>query len=212
MSPARITLSVLAVFHLSACGGGGGGGSNTPTPPPQGTTPPTVTLSADRNSVLTGQAVALSWTSTGARSCTASSGWNGSKATQGTESVASVAGSSTYTITCENAGGTVNSSVTVTAVSPVVSGRLFAPDGTTPITGATVYAATQPASSLRKLRANRQAKEDLAACAEPSAASGGFACTGPDGSFSFTVSAVSADTISLVFEKGMFRMTQTVTA
>lgn len=213
MRRASIMLPVLAAVHLSACGGGGGGKSNPPTPsPPQSPAPPTVTLSADRNSVLTGQAVVLSWTSTGARSCTASSGWTGSKATTGTESVASAVGSSTYIMTCENAGGTVNSSVTVTASSPVVSGRLFAPDGSTPITGATVYAATQPVSSLGKLRANRQAKDDQAACAEPSAPNSGFTCTGADGSFSFTASAVSGNTISLVFEKGMFRMTQTVTA
>lgn len=213
MSQARIVLSIFAAVSLSACGGGGSdGGTNTPTPqpPPQSTIAPTVTLSADRQSALTGQPIALTWTSTGAQSCTASSAWTGAKAVTGSENVASVAGSSTYTITCENAAGSVNSSVTVSAASPVVSGVLLAPDGVTPIAGATVYAANQAASSLNKLRANRQAKDGE--CAAPSAVNSGSACTGADGSFSFSVSSVTGNNITLVFEKGMFRMTQTVAA
>jgi hypothetical protein len=89
---------------------------------------------------------------------------------------------------------------------------LLAPDGVTPIAGATVYASTQPASSLGKLRANRQAKAGDSDCAAPSAANNGSACTDADGSFSLTVSSVSGNSIPLVFEKGMFRMTQMVNA
>lgn len=211
MSRARIVLSVLAAIQLTACGGGGGG-SNTPTPPPQGNTAPTVTLTADRQTAITGQPVALSWTSTGASSCSASSAWSGTKAVTGTEAVTSVAGPSTYTLTCTNSAGSVNSSVSVTATSATVSGVLFAPDGVTPIAGATVYAATQPASSLGKLRANRRSKPGDGECAAPSAANSGSACTGADGSFSFTVTSVSGNSIPLVFEKGMFRMAQNVTA
>ena len=47
----------------------------------------------------------LSWTSAYATSCTASNGWTGGKALNGSESTGNLTSSKTYTLTCSNAGG-----------------------------------------------------------------------------------------------------------
>ncbi len=74
---------------------------------------PTVTLAASPTSIASGGSSILTWTSTNATSCTASSGWSGTEATSGTESVTPAATTS-YTLTCTGAGGSANASATVT--------------------------------------------------------------------------------------------------
>jgi hypothetical protein len=108
---------------LSACGGGGGNGGGQSTPAP------TVTLSADPAAISAGQSSTLTWSSTNATSCTASAGWSGARATSGTEQVASIAATTTFTLACSGAGGTTTQSATVTvtgggAGDVVVSGRI----------------------------------------------------------------------------------------
>ncbi len=84
-------------------------------------TPLTASLQVDQKSVSAGSTFILTWTSTGASDCTASGGgangmsWSGSIGTSGTLSqTASVAGSFTYTIVCNNgAQSTIPQSVTV---------------------------------------------------------------------------------------------------
>jgi hypothetical protein len=60
----------------------------------------------------------LSWTTTNATSCTASSnptgGWSGSKSTSGSEAKVSQVLTRTYTLSCSGAGGSGNDSVVVT--------------------------------------------------------------------------------------------------
>jgi hypothetical protein len=206
ISRASRVLIVFVAMYLSACGGGGGDSSTSPK-----SSAPMVTLTANRTSIVTGQSVALSWSTANATACSASSAWSGTKATSGSESVTvDEAGTASYTLTCENTSGSAARTVTITAAAAVVSGKLFGPDGVTPVAGATVYAAS--ATTLNALRPNRKAAPTASDCAPPTSAKLAFACTAVDGSFSFTVNSLSSDTFSLVAEKGMFRLTQTVAA
>jgi hypothetical protein len=59
----------------------------------------------------------LTWSSTNATACTASGGWNGAKATSGSQDV-TPANTTTYTLTCTGPGGNASKSATVT-VTPV---------------------------------------------------------------------------------------------
>lgn len=60
----------------------------------------------------------LSWTSTNAASCTASSSWSGAQLTNGSQAYSNIAaGSYTYTIACSNPSGTATDSVTVNVLS-----------------------------------------------------------------------------------------------
>ncbi len=75
---------------------------------------PSVTLSASAVSVASGGSSTLTWSSTSATACTASGAWTGTKATSGSETIASITSIGTYSLGCTGAGGTGNSSVTIT--------------------------------------------------------------------------------------------------
>jgi hypothetical protein len=86
--------------------------ANAPTPMP------TVSLSLVPASVPAGQPSTLTWSTTNARTCVASSvpsgAWAGSQATSGSITVAqAVAGTYTYTLSCTGAGGSASGSVTL---------------------------------------------------------------------------------------------------
>jgi hypothetical protein len=74
---------------------------------------PVVTLSASPSTIDQGQSTTLSWTSSDASSCTASGAWSGSVVTNGSATVEPTV-TSTYTMTCNGAGGTASASATVT--------------------------------------------------------------------------------------------------
>lgn len=75
---------------------------------------PTVIISASPDPVPYNTASTLTWSSTGATSCTASgTGWSGSKITSGTQSTGNLIATQTYTLTCTGTGGSGNNSVTV---------------------------------------------------------------------------------------------------
>jgi hypothetical protein len=86
--------------------------------------PPTVTLRASPTTVVAGGSTKLSWTSTGATSCTASGGtFTGTQPTGGSGTPATatvtVSATTTYKLACTGPGGTSNpQSVTVTATQP----------------------------------------------------------------------------------------------
>jgi hypothetical protein len=101
--------ALLALLGLAACGGGGGASAPTPAP--------TVTLSATAGSVVQGGSVTLSWSTTGATSCTASGAWSGAQPTAGSQSSGALAANATYTLSCTGTGGTASASATV-AVTP----------------------------------------------------------------------------------------------
>lgn len=86
--------------------------------------PPTITISVAPTSITVGQSSTLTWSSTNATSCTASGAWSGTQATGGTVSESpETTGTSTYTLTCNGAGGTANASaaLTVNAAAPTVT-------------------------------------------------------------------------------------------
>jgi hypothetical protein len=80
---------------------------------------PTVTLTSNVASAVSGTSIQLSWTSTNATSCTASGGgFTGTETTNTTTPVSVVlSATTTYTLTCTGAGGSASSSVVVTATS-----------------------------------------------------------------------------------------------
>ena len=83
-------------------------------------TAPTVTITANPVSVLSGVGSTLTWTSTNATSCTASGAWSGSKATSGTQSTGILSVLSTFSLTCTGAGGSTTQSATVAITTPPV--------------------------------------------------------------------------------------------
>ena len=86
--------------------------------------PPTITISVAPTSITVGQSSTLTWSSTNATSCTASGAWSGTQATGGIVSESpETTGTSTYTLTCNGAGGTANASaaLTVNAAAPTVT-------------------------------------------------------------------------------------------
>ncbi|HNP37823.1 MAG TPA: hypothetical protein PKK10_18425, partial [Woeseiaceae bacterium] len=114
-------LSQSTTFILS-CTGPGGTGSATFAVTVEGSLPaPAVTLLASPTTVQSGQAAELSWSSQNARTCTASGGWNGSRALSGTESTGALTATSNYTLSCSGDGGENSATVTV-AVSAQGSG------------------------------------------------------------------------------------------
>jgi hypothetical protein len=106
--------------------------------------PPVVNVSLNPATGIAPYASTLTWTVTGAVSCTASDGWTGSKAaTGGTQSV-TVAATAKYALTCVAADGKVTTSWTAPASNT---------DGTpyTDNAGYNVYRGTSPAS-LAKIK------------------------------------------------------------
>lgn len=78
-----------------------------------------VNLAANPQTVTSGSNVTLTWTSSGAATCTASDGWAGAKAVSGSQSVGPVTANTTYTLTCTNAeGASAMSTAMVTIQAP----------------------------------------------------------------------------------------------
>lgn len=84
-------------------------------PPPSPA--PTVSISASPTSVSYNGSSTLTWSSTNARSCTASGSWSGTKVISGSQSTGNLTSSKTYTLTCTGAGGSVARSVTINVAS-----------------------------------------------------------------------------------------------
>ncbi len=103
----KSAVPTIAALLLAACGGGGGGGS---APPPL----PTVSLTTSAKDVAKGASVTLSWTTTGATSCSSSADWNGALATAGSQT-AVVNRTSQYDLNCQGPGGSASVSVVVEA-------------------------------------------------------------------------------------------------
>lgn len=105
--------ALLCTLLLAGCGGGGGDDGGGGGPPA-----PTLTLTATPATLNAGASVTLSWSTANATSCTASGGWSGSKPTSGSQDVAVASGSTTFTLGCTGAGGSISRSATVTASAP----------------------------------------------------------------------------------------------
>ena len=96
------------------CSGAGGSTSrsvsvialNTPTSP-------VIDLNVDPTAGNPRLISTLSWTVSNAQSCTASGGWSGARALQGSQQTPELTQNTTYTLTCTGNGGTARDSVTV---------------------------------------------------------------------------------------------------
>ena len=101
------------------------------------TSVPAVGLTAAPSIIEIGDSSVLSWTATGATSCTASgNGWTGSRPTSGTEVVSPTATRS-YTLTCTGPGGSDTDGVTVALVAhdhslAITTGATGSPDPVAP--------------------------------------------------------------------------------
>jgi hypothetical protein len=80
-------------------------------------TAPAVTLTSDVPSVTTSGVAHLTWSTVNASDCTATGGWTGTQAVNGTATTAAITANTTYTLTCNGAGATGTASVTVNATA-----------------------------------------------------------------------------------------------
>jgi hypothetical protein len=96
-----------------ACTGSGKTVSKTVAVTVQSAPSVSVSLNASAKSVVANGTVTLSWSSTGATSCTASGGWSGSRAVSGSASVGPIANDTTYTLNCTNGGSSAVSMTTI---------------------------------------------------------------------------------------------------
>ena len=101
------------------CTGPGGSLTNsaavTVTAPPL----PTVTISASPSTIALGASTTITWSTTGATSCTASGAWSGTWGTSGAASeTPSAIGTAIYTFDCTGPGGSTTNSATVTVTAP----------------------------------------------------------------------------------------------
>ncbi|HWO07115.1 MAG TPA: lamin tail domain-containing protein [Candidatus Paceibacterota bacterium] len=109
VSPSETTM-----YHIDCFGPGGVAGDDVVvTVIPDEPDAPTVEITADPMTITEGESSELSWNSENADTCTASNGWIGDRALDGTE-VVTPATTTTYAIECEGEGGTAQDSVTVT--------------------------------------------------------------------------------------------------
>ena len=83
---------------------------------------PTITLTANPGQVRNGGTAQLTWSTQNATSCTASGGWTGSKAMQGSEQTAAITTSTAFKLTCTGAGGSTDQSVSVGISSSTSTG------------------------------------------------------------------------------------------
>jgi len=84
-----------------------------PNDPPPPSDPPQISLAATPQTVLSGENVSLYWSVSGADACTASGDWSGDKPFDGPETVGPLTERSTFTLSCSNANGSSQESVSV---------------------------------------------------------------------------------------------------
>jgi len=118
--------------YMLECADSGGTGEASATVAVTGSTPPTVTITANPTTIAPGSDSTLTWSSSNATSCTATGGWTGTVATSGTLAVAPAA-TTTYTLSCTGAGGTAQASATV-----AVSGASGAPTAAITLTPSSI--------------------------------------------------------------------------
>ncbi len=109
----RWWVAAICCAALAGCGGSSSSaGGNKPAS--GGSVPAaSVTLSASSTLVPGGASVTLTWSSRNADSCTASGGWAGSRALNGSESVGPLDRETTFTLSCSGPGGGGVQQVTV---------------------------------------------------------------------------------------------------
>ncbi len=79
---------------------------------------PFVSLSADRTSISSGEAVTLSWASAGARRCRSAGDWHGNRPLEGTFNTAPITAAAEFRLYCRGLGGVGEASSQVAVVDP----------------------------------------------------------------------------------------------
>jgi hypothetical protein len=111
---------------------------------------PTVTLTASPAAVAAGASSTLAWTSSDATSCTASGGWSGSLALDGSQSTGPVVSATSYSLSCTGSGGTASASAAVNLIPTAtlaVSPSVVAPGGASTLSWASSNATSCTASN-----------------------------------------------------------------
>jgi hypothetical protein len=107
-----IAINLPTTFALTCTGTGGNVSAETAVAV---LAPPIVTLSANPAPVPAGRSTTLVWSSTAATTCVAGGGWAGSRPTSGSASIA-VNQPTTFSLTCDGAGGNGSAQTTVAIV------------------------------------------------------------------------------------------------
>lgn len=123
---------ITSLFIISSCGGGGGGGGAAAVQQLA------ATISSFTSSIFStevGSSVEITWSSSNATSCSASGGWSGTKAVNGSETIeVSSVGDTAYTLTCSGEGGNASRTITIEGYRNIVG---IAVDGY--ISGASIF-------------------------------------------------------------------------
>ena len=123
---------ITSLFIISSCGGGGGGGGAAAVQKIA------ATISSFTSSIFStevGSSVEITWSSSNASSCSASGGWSGTKAVNGSETIeVSSVGDTAYTLTCIGEGGNASRTITIEGYRNIVG---IAVDGY--ISGASIF-------------------------------------------------------------------------
>ncbi|EJP72555.1 MAG: putative YD repeat protein [SAR86 cluster bacterium SAR86B] len=99
---------LLPLLLIYSCGGGGGSSdSNNGSGNGNTTNLPVInSFSSDQTSVVVGNSITLSWTTSYATTCVASGSWGGARATNGSETlIMSNRGTFEYFLVCTNSSG-----------------------------------------------------------------------------------------------------------
>jgi hypothetical protein len=101
-------------FTLRCTGGGGSTSRSVTVNVSAAPGAPTLTLTANPDTVSPNGSSQLTWSSTNVTSCTASGAWNGARGPSGNEMTGALSNTASYTLSCSGAGGNVERTATVT--------------------------------------------------------------------------------------------------
>jgi hypothetical protein len=193
-------LSVTASFSLNCAGPGGSTGQTvgvtvTGSPPA-----PTVTLTLNPTTIVSGGSAMLAWSSTNASSCSASGGWNGGEPISGSLSTGALAATTSYTLTCTGAGGSAGTTAAVIVTPPAAPTVMLTANPTSIASGGTATLAWSTTNASSCTASGGWSGTKLTSGSQPTGAltttaSYTLTCTGPGGSSGATANVtVVADT------------------
>ena len=122
MNNSYIPKLLALTFLVTSCGGGGGGSSDSNSGSGGNNYAPPVinSFTSSEYSIVSGNSVTLSWSSSNASTCAGAGSWGGAKPTNGNETfILSNTGTYEYILTCSDSAGTgsVQASLSITVTS-----------------------------------------------------------------------------------------------
>ncbi|UOA09122.1 hypothetical protein [Methylobacter sp. S3L5C] len=162
-------------------------------------TSPTVSIVATPTTITYGTTATIKWSSTNATSCTASSGWSGTKTTSGTFVTPILNQAVTYKISCTGKGGTKATATTVwvqasTSTPPTLTLTATPVSIANNTTSTLVWASTNATSCVASngWYGNQLTSGALTVTALPNTTTYTLACKGPGGTTSKSAVVVAA--------------------